>query len=460
MTMRRGRLFILLAMLLPHLALGLGPHELLVLVNDRSSNSVEIAGEFVRLRGIPEINVVRLSLPAYAGGATVDIAQDDFTREIWTPALKALRERGIEDHILAWVYSADFPTTINTVPAISLQGITFLRNVPVAPPEVEKGTYASVLFAGPNPAVQGGENYASRTFDTFSEWLKDDMPLPSMMLGYTGERGNSRETVLKCLRSGIASDGTRPTGTVFFVTSDDIRAQCRQWQFEPVRRDLIQLGVRAETTRAFPAGRKDIMGLMMGTADLNPGADNRYLPGSMAEHLTSMAGAFQTPSQTKISAWIEAGTAGAAGAVVEPMSVWQKFPSARFFVHYANGCSMMESFFQSIRCPLQLLIVGDPLARPWAPTNVVLRVEGLESNTVSGVVKAHAEARSGPGCRYWRFLYLLDGKAVGRSADLVLDTSAIPEGPHQLRVVAYGPGLVRDQVFVERTVVVGNAARK
>lgn len=459
----------LLFLALPGLALALGSHEVLVLVNDASSNSIEIAAEFVKLRQVPEINVVRLNLPAYAGAAALDISPEDFTRAIWTPALRAVKERGIEDHILAWVYSVDFPTTVRTVPTMSLQGITFLRNIPTTSARVEKGTYASPLFAGPNPIVQGSENYPSSTFDQFAEWLRDDMPLPSMMLGYTGARGNTKETVIRCLRSGSASDGTWPTGTVFFVTSDDVRSTCRQWQFAPVQRDLVRMGIRAEVTRTFPAGRKDIIGIMMGAADVNPGADNRYLPGSMAEHLTSAAGEFQSGAQTKISAWIGAGTAGAAGTVVEPMSAWPKFPSARFFVHYGNGCSMMESFFQSIRCPLQILVLGDPLARPWAPTNVVLRVEGLESGAagdasrefiVNGMLKLRAEARSELGGRYPRFLYLLDGKIVGRGAELALDTSTIKDGPHTLRVVGYSAGLVRNQVFVEKIVTVRNGRKE
>ena len=35
-------------------------------------------------------------------------------------------------------------------------------------------------------------------------------------------------------------------------------------------------------------------------------------------------------------------------------------------VHYARGCTLAEAFYQSVRGPYQLLIVGDPLCRPWA----------------------------------------------------------------------------------------------
>jgi hypothetical protein len=199
---------------------------------------------------------------------------------------------------------------------------------------------------------------------------------------------------------------------------------------------------------------------MMGAADVDPGKDNRYLPGSMAEHLTSAAGDFQSPGQTKMSVWIEAGAAGTAGTVVEPMSAWPKFPGARFFVHYANGCSLMESFFQSIRCPLQILLIGEPLARPWATTNVALEVKGLNDESVSGILSLRAEVKSMPGQNYRRFLYLLDGRTIGRERELSLDVSKIGAGNHKLRAVAYSTGLVKNQVFVEKTILVGNDGKK
>ena len=457
--MKNGWILALTELLAAGSALALGPHEVLVLVNEASSNSVAIAGEFVRIRNVPEINVVRLNLPAYAGGANLDVSPATFTADIWTPALKAIRDRGIGDHILAWVYSVDFPTTIGTTPKLSIQGITFLRNVPVASEKVERGTYASSLFAGPNPVTQKAEMYASQTFDVSAETFRDDMPLPSMMLGYTGEHGNSRETVVKCLNSGVASDGTRPTGTVFFVTSDDVRSRCRQWQFESIRRELRPLGVRAEVTGVFPTGRQGIIGLMMGAEKASPGKGNRYLPGSMAEHLTSRAGEFQNASQTKLSAWIEAGAVASAGTVVEPMSAWPKFPSARFFVHYANGCTVMESFFQSLRCPLQILLIGEPLARPWAPTNAVLEVGGLGEGAARGVLQLRAEVKAPPGSGYHRFLYLLDGRTAGRERELRLDTATLAEGPHTVRTVAYSTDLVRSQVFVEKTITVVSGQR-
>lgn len=448
---------ILLLLIVPCTALALGPHEVLVLANGNSADSVEIAKEFVRLRKVPGRNMVRLSLPASVIESPARISPDEFTRLIWSPAMRAARKRGIEGHILAWVYSVDFPILIESVPPISLQGLTFVRNKMPDPKQVEKGIYVSPLFADSiNPV---SPSFCSQTLDVYRQWLGDDMPLPSMMLGYTGERGSTKDAVLKCIRNGVDSDGSAPEGTVYFVVSDNIRSTCRDWQFPSVRRELGALGVKAVITRQFPSRQKDVIGLLMGAAVVNPAQDNLYVPGCMAEHLTSAAASFHTPHQTKLSSWINAGVTASAGAVTEPFSAWTKFPGGRFFVHYASGCSMIESFFQSIRCPLQILLVGEPLAQPWAPKAEVV-LEGLEKKTVSGIISVRAEVRSEPGHHYGKFMFLLDGRVVGRSKNLRFDSSTVKDGVHRLRAVAYHAGLVRSQVFTVKKIVVNNGRRK
>lgn len=433
-------------------ALALGPHEVLVLANGKSEDSIEVAREYARLRNIPEINILRLNLPWASAAVPLAITPAEFSANIWEPAIREIKNRGIGDHILAWAYSVDFPTTIAFDPELSIQGLTFLRNKLPDPESVKKGVYSSPLFAGPeNPK---GKKLSAQTFDVFSSWLGDEMPLPSMMLGYTGVRGNGKDVVLKCLQSGAASDGTAPQGTVYFITGEDIRATTRAWQFSEVVKELRILNVAAVITNALPSGGQKIIGLMCGTAWVKPEeGTNVFLPGSMAEHFTSFAGAFGSADQSKLTAWIQAGASASAGTVTEPFSIWTKVPSARFFPLYAAGCSMIESFYQSIRCPLQVLLVGDPLARPWAE-KCDLVITGLSKEEVGGVVKIGAEV---PGARkgsYRKFMFMLDGKVVGNDKLLELDTAALAEGVHLIRAVAYKTGVVRNQAFAERKIIV------
>ena len=443
-------IIVFLAVLLKQ-AMALGPHEVLILANDRSANSIEIAKEYARLRGIPEVNIVRLGFSAELTAKFPSISPDEFSKFIWNPVMQAMKARGIDDHILAWVYSTDFPTAIVFDPVISIQGLTFLRNRLPEKDKVYRGTYLSPLFAGPDN--QGSDGFSSQTFDVHREWLGEDMPLPSMMLGYTGEMGNTKEDVLKCLGRGAGSDGTAPAGTVYFVTNGDVRSSCRAWQFPRAVSELQRHGVNSVITNEFPAGAK-IIGLMTGSAWVSPEAGaNTYLAGAMAEHLTSAAGVFNSGDQTKLTAWIQAGATASAGTVTEPLSIWNKFPCARFYVHYAAGCTMIESFFQSIRCPLQILLVGDPLARPWGRKGEVI-LDGLDSEAVAGMIKVTADVKCSDESSYRNFMFLLDGKVVGHDMILHLNTAELPEGAHMLRAVAYKTGFARNQLFVEKKIIV------
>ncbi|MCK5850985.1 MAG: TIGR03790 family protein, partial [Kiritimatiellae bacterium] len=436
-----------MASLFPRVSLALGPHELLVLANGKSKESVEIARRYMSLRGIPDENLVYVPVPGENSHA---ISRDDFTRFIWEPALKGMRKHGVEDRILAWAYSTDFPVMIKTAPPMSIQGVTFVRNrIPVAE-QVQNGKFSSPLFAGPNG--HGKLVHYSQTFDVYERWLDDEMPLPSMMLGVTGERGNSKKEVLECLERGLASDHTAPKGTIYFVKSGDVRSTCRAWQFPMAHQALSKLSVKSVIVDRFPESKKNVMGMLVGAAQVNPGVAGHYLLGAMAEHLTSAAGVFNSSHQTKLTAWISAGASGSAGTVTEPFSIWTKFPNAYFYVHYAGGCTMIESFFQSIRSPLQILLVGDPLASPWKPDDSLV-IKGLKNDKLQTKFIVTADVKSRLGF-YPRFLFLLDDLVVGRGKTFDLDVSRLKDGEHKLRVVGYSTGLVANQVFAEKKFLV------
>ncbi len=427
-------------------AMAIGPHELFVLANAREPESVAVAEAYMRLRGIPSVNLLMIDLGDAVRGDTPGISPEVFTATIWAPAQVALRERGIADHILAWAYSTHFPFRIESSPPVSLQGLTFVRNRMPPPTEISGGTYASGLFAGPDSPT--GNGFAPQSFDSAKLLLRDEMPLPNMTLGYTGAPGgNTLQEVLAMLHNGKEADSTAPDGTVYYVTRDDVRSKAREWQFASAAEGLRRLGVRAVITNAMPAGAEGILGIMTGAATVDPAKAGRYRPGAMAEHLTSFAGALDNTHQTKLTRWIAAGATGSAGTVCEPMSYWTKFPNARFFNHYRMGCTMIESFYQSIRCPLQLMLIGDPLAAPWAP-RASLRITGIEPNELlDGPRSIDLHIQAPRGTYYTRVLYLIDGRIAGEGDTFTLKPDGLAPGMHELRAVAYPAGFVRSQVF-------------
>lgn len=435
---------VLLACCRPSMALG--PHELLVLANSREPESVAVAEAYVRLRDIPSVNLLVLDLGDSVGGNAASMPPEVFTERIWAPAQAALRERGIADHILAWAYSTHFPFRITSSPTVSLQGLTFVRNRMPPAAGISGGTYASNLFAGPDSP--SGNGFAPQSFDSAKLLLRDEMPLPNMTLGYTGAPGgNTLKEVLTMLHNGRKADSTAPDGTVYYVTRDDVRSKAREWQFASASEGLRRMGVRAVVTNAMPSDVEGILGMMTGTPTVDPVAAGRYLPGAMAEHLTSFAGVLDNQHQTKMTRWIAAGATGTAGTVCEPMSYWTKFPNARFFNHYRMGCTLIESFYQSIRSPLQLMLIGEPLAAPWAPA-ATLRIAGFEPGErldQPRSIDLHIQAPR--GTHYSRFVYLIDGRIVGEGRSFTLDPAGLAPGEHELRAVAYRVGFVRSQTF-------------
>jgi len=423
----------------------IGPHELLVLANAREPESIAIARAYMKMRHIPDINLLELD-PGDAGqGGDVSMSPEAFTERIWAPAQAALRERGIDAHILAWAWSTHFPIRISSSPPVSLQGITFVRNRLPPAVEITGGTYASPLFAGPDSP--NGHSFGPQSFDSAKLLLREEMPLPNMALGYTGPRGNTAAEVLAMLERGTAADGTSPDGTVYFVTGDDVRSKAREWQFASAAAGLRRMGVKAVVTNGFPRDTESILGIMAGTPTVEPAVAGHYRPGAMADHLTSAAAVFDQASQTKLSRWIAAGATASAGTVCEPMSYWSKFPHARFYHHYRMGCTMIESFYQAVRAPLQLMIVGEPLAAPWAPA-ATARIAGIADGEVLTEPRAiDLHIQTPRGTHYTRFVYLVDGRILGEGLTFTLDPSGLEPGPHELRAVAYQVGFVRSQVF-------------
>ncbi len=453
------------------------PHEVLLLVNKQSQPSMKVANTFSAVRQIPERNIVYLDIPPNLYSGTATITPEQFTRLIWEPANAVAEARGIDEQVLAWVYSVDFPIRVKTAAnarrQMSVGGLTFTRNRVPGLSLVEEGTFHSKLFAGPSdqlklylPAFSLGM-YKNGLGDGvqlppdvayLQQGLQDDMPLPSMMLGYIGENGNDVETVLENIARGRRSDHMRPDHGVYFVMSEDIRSKCREWQYDPAVTELKAQGITATVTTNFPAGENNVMGLLMGKEKVDPSQIGSFAPGAMAEHLTSWSAEFQRP-QTKLTAWLKAGATASIGSVVEPYSNPNKFPSARFYVHYASGSTMLESFYQSIACPLQTLILGDPMAKPYAPP---ISVRLLGADTLDRAFTYVAQAQSPVPNVVFRYSFLLDGQeiqTVSESYSFPVRAQEWSDGYHELRAVARLNSRVEFSASVDKGIMIDRLGR-
>jgi hypothetical protein len=94
---------------------------------------------------------------------------------------------------------------------------------------------------------------------------------------------------------------------------------------------------------------------------------NTFAPGSMADDLTSYEGLlFENTGQMPLLAFMNAGASGSYGTVTEPCNYFEKFPSPQALFYQARGFNIAESYYQSVTNPYQGVVVGEPLAAPFA----------------------------------------------------------------------------------------------
>ena len=427
---------------------GGGPDNVLLVVNQRSWASHTIANYYRALRQLPDDHVVYLDWSKRVTGTDIE----SFRREILGPVIEAMRAKGLSKQIDYVIYSADFPYSINYKkdidaeeprPFASLTGLTYyapqVMSRKIGYLELDSNWYMQPWQM--RPGERPTPIPESRGFRASIGWLeRGGMTLHggqhyflSTMLAYTSGRGNSISEAIDYLQQSAAADGTFPRGTIYFAQTNNIRSQARHFSFPLVVDKLKRVGVHAEILNTIvPTRRNDVAGLVMGMNNFNwPAAQNQVVPGAICDNFTSYGGILKENSpQVPLTSFLRSGAAGASGTVVEPMSILSKFPHPMMHLHYVHGCSLAESFYQSVHGPYQLLIVGDPLCQPWAHTPD-LKLDGLKANaTLQGTIRIIPSAKTTDSEQIHHFEFFFDGRrvAVHRPGEaLVFDTRAVDD---------------------------------
>ena len=429
---------------------GGGPERVFVVVNSRSPASLAVANLYCHLRQIPSSNVFYLPWR----GSVVETDVDTFRKEILRPVVSTIKKRRLSLQIDYVVYSSDFPYAIDLKPDFpdqkrfakgSITGLTYLASLVLR----KRKEYANRQVNWYMRSPEGSTPLPTRGFRFQHVWMSDGNTqldgegqryLLSTMLAYTSGRGTSVEESLQQLRQSVEADGTRPSGTIYFMRNDNIRSASRHDAFPRIAKELRELGTNAEVVDGIlPREKKDVSGAMIGAKSFHwHSSGSSIVPGAICETFTSFGGVLEeSGKQTPLTAWLRYGAAGSSGTVVEPYAIRHKFPHPAIHLHYARGCSLAESYYQSVYCPFQLLIVGDPLCRPWAQIPNVM-VKGISpGETIAGTVAL--EMKADGTTNQYRFEIYVDGVKTFDVADqnaFDLDSTLIPDGYHEIGVVA------------------------
>lgn len=275
----------------------------------------------------------------------------------------------------------------------------------------------------------------------------------STMLAYTSERGNNLREIFAYLGAAAANDGSHPEGTVYLMNNRNVRSTTRQPLFPATVTALRRAGHKVEILGSkqqgqdglMPLNKNDVIGIVAGTANFNwRKTKSRLIPGAIAESLTSFGAKFSSPKQTKLTEFLRYGAAGSSGTVAEPYAVQEKFPVPFLHVYYAAGCSLAEAFYQSVATPYQLLVMGDPLARPFADF-AEIHLDTAEKSAVKGVKSYVPKIAPAAGHETGNIELWVDGQLLGiaKSGDpLTWNTTVFSDGDHNLRIVAEEAGQI------------------
>ena len=164
------------------------------------------------------------------------------------------------------------------------------------------------------------------------------------------------------LRGGVVPN-------VHYMVTTDAARNVRASLFPPAGL-LRSLGIEVKVEEGvLPApGSLDVLLVQTGIARFQGAESLEWLPGALADHLTSFGGVLdRSAGQSTVLDWIDAGATASYGTVSEPCNHPQKFPHPQMLLlHYLQGSSAIEAYWKSVAWPRQGVFVGDPLAAPYA----------------------------------------------------------------------------------------------
>lgn len=312
----------------------LAPRHLALVINRSDPLSETIGHHYARARHLPAANVIRVAFPA--------------DRSALDPALfRALRREVLQ----------------RTPATVQVYALAWAR-----PYRVGCQSITSAFAHGLDRAHRcGGRCGASEMNPYFARgevrrpWSELGLR-PTMMLAAT-----SADQARRLIDRGVAADGSRPPGTAYLLSTSDPLRNVRAARFREIADSLPRWFQVRRLQSDNLRGAEDVMAYFTGLAVVPDLRSNRFRPGAVGDHLTSLGGQLTDSSQMSVLRWLEAGATGSYGTVSEPCNHTLKFPDPGLLLtYYLRGDTLIEAYWRSVAMPSQGVFVGEPLARPWS----------------------------------------------------------------------------------------------
>jgi uncharacterized protein (TIGR03790 family) len=329
--------------------------NVIVVVNQNSSNSVQLGNDYCERRGVPPQNLFRMT--GWTSGA-INWQEGDFESYLLDPLLAMVSSRGLTNQAEIVLLSMDIPYRViagdseNSTTSALFYGFKTNTAPPPGLPDTcslpgdstNSYAYSELPFALAEPETAATNGFLA------------------MMLTDTN-LAQAEST----LERGAGSDSTYPPETVYLEKTSDSARNVRFILFDNAIQECRARGDNAVTrTNSDSTELSDALGLDTGLADFSapPGA---FVPGAVADSLTSFGGdILENSGQTPLLAFLEAGATGSYGTVVEPCNYTYKFPDPMVYFYQNRGFCLAEAYYQSLPNPYQGLMAGEPLSAPFA----------------------------------------------------------------------------------------------
>ena len=312
----------------------LGASDLAVIINDADPMSVHIGQYYKKRRHIPEGNIIHVR---FKSGSS-SMSRAEFQR------VKAQVDRATPSHVQVYALAWTQPYRVECMSITTAFAAGFDKAFCAKGCEPTK----------PNPY-----------FDSDSRRPFDDYRLrPAMLLA-----GRNFAEVKALIDRGVASDHTFPRGTGYLVSTSDVNRNVRARLYPEILERYFGSFLDLRLVKAdFIENRTNVLFYFTGIKRVEALDTIRFVPGAIADHLTSTGGELNDGNgQMSSLKWLEAGATGSYGAVVEPCNFIRKFPRPDIVIgDYLDGESLIQAYWKSVAWPGQGVFIGEPLAAPYA----------------------------------------------------------------------------------------------
>jgi uncharacterized protein (TIGR03790 family) len=307
------------------------PKDIAVIVNDNDSLSVAIAKYYQAKRGIPLAQVIHVR---FKSGVRI-LSESEFKK------IKQHVDNQTPPHVQGYVLTWLMPFRVDCMSITTAFAVGYDKAFCAkACQETRHNPYYNSI--------------SSRPFDDFG-WR------PTMILA-----GQGFTAAKQLIDRGVAADYTNPKGSAYLLKTSDVVRSSRAVFFPETAakfKDIISVHYLEKN---LIESQQDVMFYFIGLARVQKITTNKFLPGAVADHLTSAGGVLKNSYQMSIMEWIKAGATGSYGTVVEPCNYPEKFSNPGVLMdYYLKGNSLIEAYWKSVEEPGQGLFVGEPLSKPY-----------------------------------------------------------------------------------------------